>query len=107
MRTQARRGARMTKQTDLRIAINKNLYGDCSSIVAYRNHEEIGRAARFHRDGKLAWDIGPTGFEGADDFDLHIQFDPQHFTNEAMIERVEALLRFSLSAAEAFCKEAA
>jgi hypothetical protein len=93
--------------TDLRIAINKNLYGACSSMVAYLNNVEIGRAARFHRDGKLAWDIGPTGFEGADDFDLHIEFNPKHFTNEAMLERVETLLRFSLAAAEAFWKEAA
>lgn len=97
----------MTQPTDLRIAINKNLYGDCSSIIAYRDNVEIGRAARFHREGKLVWEIGPTGFEGADDFDIQIEFVPETITNESMIERVETALRFSLSAADAFGKEAA
>lgn len=97
----------MTDTTDLRIAINKNLYGVCSSIVAYRADVEIGRAARFHRDGKLSWDIGPTGFEGCDDFDVQLDFIPETITNEAMLERVETLLRFTLSAADAFGREAA
>jgi hypothetical protein len=97
----------MTKPNDLRIAINKNLYGACSSMVAYINDIEVGRASRFHENGKLAWTIGPTGFDGCDDFDLNISFNPEKFTNEAMLERVETLLRFSLSAAEAFRKEAA
>lgn len=97
----------MTKPTDLRIAINKNLYGSCSSIVAYLDNIEVGRASMFHRDGKLVWDIGPTGFEGADDFDLSLEFTPEQFIQEDMLSRVETALRFSISAARAFGKEAA
>jgi len=97
----------MTKPTDLRIAINKNLYGSCSSIVAYLDNQEAGRASMFHRDGKLVWDIGPSGFEGADDFDLTLEFPPGQFIQEDMLSRVETALRFSISAARAFGKEAA
>jgi hypothetical protein len=96
----------MTKPDDLRIAVNKNLYGCCSSIVAYLNDSEVGRAAMFHRDGKLVWEIGPSGFEGADDFDLTLEFIPEQFTSEAMLDRVETALRFSLSAADAFRRAA-
>ena len=97
----------MTKQTDLRIAINKNLYGSCSSLVAYISNIEVGRASMFHRNGKLVWEIGPTGFEGADDFDLTLEFVPEEITQEAMLDRVETTLRFAISAARAFGKEAA
>lgn len=97
----------MTKPTDLRIAVNKNLYGSCSSIVAYLNDQEVGRASMSHRGGKLVWDIGPSGFEGADDFDLTLEFVPEEITQEAMLDRVETTLRFSISAARAFGKEAA
>lgn len=61
----------------------------------------------FHRGGKLVWDIGPTGFEGADDFDLSLEFTPEQFIQEDMLSRVETALRFSISAARAFGKEAA
>jgi hypothetical protein len=91
----------------LRIARNFNLYKCCSSIVAYLSDVEAGRASMYHRRGKLVWEIGPTGFEGADDFDLTLEFVPEEITQEAMLDRVETALRFSISAAMAFGKEAA
>lgn len=97
----------MTAPTNLRIARNFNLYKCCSSVVAYVDDLEVGRAAMFHRNGKLVWDIGPTGFEGADDFDLTLEFVPEEITQEAMLDRVETALRFSISAALAFGKQAA
>ena len=97
----------MTKPTDLRISRNSDLYSCCKSIVAYIDNQEVGRAAMFHRNGKLVWDIGPTGFEGADDFDLTLEFIPEQFIQEDMLNRVETALRFSISAARAFGKEAA
>lgn len=97
----------MTKPTDLRIAINKNLYDSCSSLVAYIDNIEVGRASMFHRGGKLVWDIGPTGFEGADDFDLTLEFVPEQFIQEDMLNRVETALRFSVGVALEFGKEAA
>lgn len=90
-----------------RIARNRNLYGACSSIVAYRDNVEIGRAAMFHRDGKLVWEIGPSGFEGADTFDLQLEFTPQAFIREDMLDSVETALRLSISAAAESQKEAA
>jgi hypothetical protein len=96
----------MTKLADLRIARNSDLYSCCRSIVAYIDNVEAGRAAMFHRDGKLVWEIGPSGFEGADDFDLTLEFIPEQFTIEAMLDRVETALRFSLSAADAFRRAA-
>lgn len=90
----------------LRIARNRNLYGSCKSIVAYRDDVEIGRAGMFHRDGKLSWDVGPSGFEGTEAFDITLDFDPATTTCEAMLDRVETALRLSISAAETM-KEAA
>lgn len=97
----------MTKQTDLRIARNADLYNCCKLIVAYIDNNEAGRASMFHRGGKLVWDIGPSGFEGADDFDLTLEFVPEEITQQAMLDRVEVSLRFAISAALAFGKEAA
>lgn len=97
----------MNRQADLRIARNSDLYGCTRSIVAYLDNIESGRASMFHRDGQLVWEIGPTGFDGADDFDLTLQFIPETITREAMLDRVETALRFSISAAQAFGKEAA
>ena len=97
----------MTKQTDLRIARNADLYNCCKLIVAYIDNNEAGRASMFHRGGKLVWDIGPSGFEGADDFDLTLEFTPGQFIQEDMLNQVETALRFSISAAQAFGKEAA
>lgn len=90
----------------LRISRNRDLYGACKSIVAYRDNVEIGRASMFHRDGHLVWEIGPEGFAGADAFALELDFDLSTITREDMLDRVETALRLSISAAET-TKEAA
>jgi len=100
-------GHTMTAATNLRIARNYNLYRVCSNIVACVDDVEVGRAAMFHAGGKLEWSIGPTGFEGADDFALTLLFVPEEITQEAMLDRVETALRFAISAAMAFGMEAA
>jgi hypothetical protein len=95
----------MSKPTELRIAINKNLYGDCASIVAYRDNVEIGRAVKGAYP-KPNWLIGPSGIPNADDFDITLEISPA-WTVEQMLVKVETALRLSISAAEAFGKVAA
>jgi hypothetical protein len=92
-------------QTDIRIAINKNMYGDCSSIVAYRDNVEIGRAVKGAYP-KPNWLIGPSGIPNADDFDITIEIRPT-WTVEETLAKVETALRLSISAAEADGRRAA
>lgn len=90
---------------DFRIARNFDLYGHCKSVVAYRDDIEIGRAV-LGVYPKPNWLIGPSGIPNADDFDIELAFDPERTTQAEMLDKVDTMLRFSISAAESFRRAA-
>lgn len=95
-----------TPGSDVRIVRNTTMFGCCRSVVAYRGSEEIGRAAMFHRDGGMVWEIGPSGRPDADAFDVEMPVSAT-LTADEVLANVEFLLRLTIANAEVSDRRAA
>jgi hypothetical protein len=97
--TSVQRPATPAPASDLRIIRNTTMHDCCRSIVAYRGFEEVGRAAMFHRNGGMVWEIGPSGRPDADAFDVEMAVSPT-LTVDEILANVETLLRATIANAD-------